>query len=266
MAVEPEDDELLLDDVVDEGQQGEDQSGDLDEAELEVTFGEEAAPALGERDTGLVKHLREEIRDRDRRISELSQAQPQRIEIGPEPSLESCEYDEDRFKDEWRKWSARKTEAERQQADAGQAETQAREQWDRELQSYRDKRARLAYADLDEAEGLALSSLNQVQHAVIVKVAENPALLLYSLGRRADKLADISQIKDPLKLAHAVAKLEGGLKVMPRRRVAEPEEIAEGNRGVSRGTDKELERLEREAERTGDRTDVQRYKRQQKAA
>ena len=99
-----EDDELLLDQQApaegeqqEDGEQGSDKSGDLDESELEVTFDGEAAPASGEGENGLVKHLREQIRERDKRLAELSKAQPQKIEVGEKPTLAGCDYDEERF-------------------------------------------------------------------------------------------------------------------------------------------------------------------------
>jgi hypothetical protein len=112
---------------------------------------------------------------------------------------------------------------------------------------------------------ISAGGLNDVQQAVIVKAADNPALVLYSLGKHPAKLAELSQITDPLKMAAAVARLEGGLKVMPKRKPPEPEEIASGTASVSHGKDKELERLEKEAERTGDRTKLIAYKARQKS-
>ncbi len=50
-----EEDALALDDN-EEQQQGDPESGDLDEGEPEIIFGEESAPAPGE-DSGLVRHL-----------------------------------------------------------------------------------------------------------------------------------------------------------------------------------------------------------------
>lgn len=271
MADAPENDELLLDTPApeegeeQEQEQGSEQPGEVGEDELEVTFGDGPAPGPGD-DSGLVKHLREQIRERDKRLAELSKGGPQRIEVGEEPTLEGCDYDESTFKDEWRKWNARRADAEKQQAQAGQAEVQAREQWQRDLQAHEAKRAALKFPDVEEAEAVATSALNEVQQAVIVKVADNSAQLLYALGRHPAKLAELSQITDPLKMAAAVARLETGLKVMPKRRAPDPEEIASGTAAVRQGKDKELERLEKEADRTGDRTKLIAYRKQKRAA
>lgn len=267
-----EDDVLELDQVAegdepeDTGQDGAgetetDPNGEVND-ELDVVFGDEAAPASGEQDSGLVKHLREQIRERDRQLAEARKAQPeQRIEVGPKPTLSGCEYDEERYEAELDAWKGRKAQAEQAESEAERTQREAHEQWQKEIQSYEAKKAGLKFADAEEAISITTAALDMVQQAVIVKVADNPALLKYSLGKHPAKLAELSQIKDPLKLAAAVAKLEGGLKVMPRRKAPEPEEIARGSGSVAAGrTDKELERLEKEAERTGDRTKVVAYK------
>lgn len=270
MADEPKDDELLLTEEAPKGEIEEeehqaDPPGDLGEEELEITFGDGAAPAPGD-ETGLVRHLRDELRERNRELADLrKQAKPQKIEVGPKPTLAGCDYDEERFEAERDAWDERRKAAEATESAADQQASKAREQWERELQSHSSKRAALRFADVDDVEAVATAALNEVQQAVIVKVAENSAQLLYALGKHPAKLAELSQITDPLKMAAAVARLEGGLKVMPRKRAPEPEEIASGTASISgRGTDKELERLEKEAEASGDRTKVLAYKRRLK--
>jgi hypothetical protein len=271
MADTPGDDELLLDqqdegneaDEEQEGEQGSNEAGDEAEEELEVTFGDEAAPASGERETGLVKHLREVARDQARRISELEKAKPQseRIVVGERPTLEGCEYDEDKFIADTEAWVERKRLAEQGQSAADQEQREAQQEWQGHLTNYQSRRAELKFADVDDAEELARARLDQVQQAAIVVAADNPALVLYSLGKHPAKLAELSQIKNPLKLAAAVAKLEGTLKVTARRKAPDPEEIASGTASVAqRGTDKTLERLEKEALRSGDRTKLIQYK------
>ncbi|HJR82563.1 MAG TPA: hypothetical protein VJ775_01425 [Sphingomicrobium sp.] len=273
-----EDDVLELTDEVDPGEPDDGQEEGADETktdpngegeeEFDVVFGDEAAPASGEQDSGLVKHLRETNRAQARELAELRKAaSSQPIVVGPKPTLASCEYDEERYEAERDAWDERKRQAEQAESEAERSRREGQEQWQREVQSYEAKKARLTFGDVDEAISITTSALDQVQQAVIVKVADNPALLKYSLGKHPAKLAELSQIKDPLKMAAAVAKLEGGLKVTPKRKGPAPEEIVTGSGSVAAGrTDKELERLEKEAERTGDRTKVIAYRRSLKKA
>lgn len=262
--------ELLLENEVEETDEQEEQEEQNEsqqepegngEEEFEISFGDEAAPA-SESDTPLIKHLRNQLRETQKELQEAKKAAPQaqQIEVGEKPTLAGCDYDEEAFEQELEGWRDRKAKAEAAQANAGQAEREAREAWERDLQSYRDKRSALKFADVEEVEEVATSALNEVQQAVIVKAADNPALVLYSLGKHPARLAELSKITDPLKMAAAVAKLEGGLKVTARRKAPEPEEIASGSARVSGSSDKTLERLEKEAARTGDRTKLIQYK------
>lgn len=270
-----DDDELLLDteaeglepDEQDEEQQGDAESGDLDEAEPEILFGDEAAPASGERDNGLIRHLRDQLREKDRRLAEAEKRLP-KVELGPKPTIAGCEFDEERFEAELEAWKDRQAAQAREQTQTDTAGQRAREEYAQDEQRHLTQRAALPFKDAEDVEGVALTALNPVQQATIKMAAGNAAQLIYALGKHPGKLAELSRIENPIKLAAAVRELELKLKVsvMPRRQVNEPEEIASGSASVSVGKDKMLEKLEKEADRTGDRTALVRYRKQQNRA
>lgn len=229
----------------------------------EVLFGDEAPAAAGP-ETNLVKHLREEVRKRDKIIAEREP--PPTIEIGEKPTLVSYEYDEEKYEAALDAWKERTAAAAAQKAKAGETNAQVQQEWDRDHQSYQAKRAALKFADRDEVEGAALAVLDPSQQTTVVMVADNPALLLYALGKHPAKLAELAAITNPLKLAKAVALLEGKMTVAPRRKTPEPEEIATGTAGFSAGGDLAREKLEREAEKTGDRSKLIAYNEQRRQA
>lgn len=279
MADTPEVEELLLDTPAqDEGEQpeteqeeteqSEEQPGDVGEAEDEITFSDEAAPASGERETDLVKHLRAVAREQAKRIAALEKgSQPQTVEVGPKPTLESCEYDEPKFEAEYDAWKARKAEAEAQQTTAQQQARAAEEAWQADVQRFEARKSELRVPDAAESIETAIAGLSQVQQAVIVKAADNPALVLAALGKHPGKLAEIASITDPLKQAAAVVKLEGTLKVAPRRKAPEPEQIERGRAPIVKATDKQVERLEQRAQANGgDVTELLRISRQKRRA
>ena len=84
---------------------------------------------------------------------------------------------------------------------------------------------------------------------------------VYALGKNPKKLAELASIKDPVRFAVAVAKLETQLKVSTRKPPPPPPKITSGSAPVSGSVDSTLERLRAEAERTGDYTKVIQYKR-----
>lgn len=267
MADEAEDDvlesteEIEVDQERDEAELEPDGEG---EDEFEVSFGDEAAPA-SESETGLVKHLRNQLREKSKELEQVRKAtpSPQKIEVGDKPTLAGCEYDEERYEADLDAWKERKAASERAETEGQKVQRQAQEAWQRDYEGYQQKRSALTFPDVDEVEAVATASLNEVQQAVIVRAADNPAQLLYALGKHPAKLGELSAITDPLKLAVAVAKLEGALKVTQRRKAPDPEHIERGSAPVSKGKDATLERLEKEAARTGDRTKVIAYKKQQ---
>jgi hypothetical protein len=277
MADEPNpdtDDELLLTDEVqdDEADQAGDdeQQQDNDEQDAEedvLTFGDDGEPQDG--DTNLVKHLREQIKQRDKDMAELrkSARQPEAVEVGEKPTLAGCDYDEDKFEAELDAWKERKRAVDSQKSAGQEAEEAEREAWQAELNRYNDGKAKLGFADTAEVEETVKASLNTVQQAVILKAADDPARLIYALGRHPDRLTELAAITDPLKLAAKVAKLEGTLRVVKKRRAPEPDRAERGSGSVStQKKDARLEKLEKDAETTGDRTELIAYRKKQAAA
>ena len=95
--------------------------------------------------------------------------------------------------------------------------------------------------------------------------SHDPVLVVYALGKNPKKAAELSEIKDPVKFAFAVAKLETQLKVSSRKAATKPEKTVNGSARVSGSVDSTLERLRAEASRTGDFSKLTAYKRKLKA-
>jgi hypothetical protein len=99
-----------------------------------------------------------------------------------------------------------------------------------------------------------------VQQAVIVKAAADPALFLYALGKSEAKRSELAKIQDPIKLAAAVARMEGAVKVTTRK-APTPDRPLSGSSKMPGSADKEIERLEKKAAANGgDRSELIAYK------
>jgi hypothetical protein len=119
--------------------------------------------------------------------------------------------------------------------------------------------------DFEDAEATAQELFDVTQQGIVVQGADNPALVIYALGKNPKKAQEIASIKDPVKFAFAVAKLEKELKVTNRKAAPPPERTIQGTGRVSGSVDSTLERLRAEALKTGDMTKVVAYKRQKRA-
>ena len=256
----------------DEGQNAEDGEGESDE--VIVSIGEEAPPP--EEQTHApewVRELRKTNRELQRQNRELqnklqttAQTETKPVVLGPKPKLEDHDYDAEKFELALADWFERKRKADEIKA-AQEAEVMNQQKaWKAKLDSYGRAKAELRVKDFEDAEAVAQELFNVTQQGVVLQGADNPALVIYALGKNPKKAKELSEIKDPVKFAFAVAKLEKELKVTNRKAAPPPERVVSGTGRVSGAVDSTLERLREEAARTGNMTKVLQYKRQKQAA
>jgi len=242
--------------------------------EVVVSIGEEAPPAEEEqRAPEWVRELRKANREKERRIRELeaklqttAQTENKPVALGPKPKLEEFDYDADRFEQALDAWHERKRQHDLETERVRQAEQTQQQAWQAKLEGYSKAKAELKVRDYEDAEAIAQEVFNVTQQGVILQGADNPALVIYALGKNPKKAADLANINDPVKFAFAVAKLEKELKVTNRRAAPAPERVIQGTGRVSGAVDSTLERLREEAARTGNMTKVIQYKAQKRAA
>jgi hypothetical protein len=246
---------------------------EVEEDEVMVTIGEEAPPPEEHAQAPeWVRELRKqhrqlqrEKRELEEKLKTVSQPAERPITVGKKPTLEEYDYDAEKYESELAAWFERKAKADEAQARARRAELDAQQAWQQKLDSYGKARGELKVRDFEDAEATVSETLNVTQQGVLLQGAENPALLVYALGKNPSKAKELASIQDPVKFAFAVAKLETQLKVQNRKAATPPEKTVRGTGPVSGAVDSTLERLRADAERTGDFSKVMAYKRQQKA-
>jgi hypothetical protein len=274
MATQPDDDEPLelteeLEPDESDEQQGDEaenpEVNDEDEQDIVAFEGEE--PEAAEPENSTVRQMRQALREKDKRIKELEQSSaPKPIDVGEKPTLAGCDFDEERYEAELDAFKERKAAADRQTQTQAEQNRAANEAWQQDLSEFEQKKGALQFDDRDDVIDTATGSLDMVQQAVVVKAAANPALFLYALGKSEAKRAELSKIQDPIKLAAAVARMEGAVKVTKGRKAPEPDRPLSGSAKMPGGADKELEKLEKEAARNGgDRSKIIAYKARQAA-
>ena len=249
-----------------------DDAPEEEEGEVVVTFGDEAPPAEPEPtpDSNPLKLQRERIKALEREKRELEDklrakdAPIPETPLGPKPKLEDYDYDADKFELAYDDWVGRKRQADEKAAKA-EAEARAKEDaWQAKLTDYGQAKAKLKVPDYEEAEERIQRLFDVTQQGVMIAGADNPALLVYALGKHPAKAKELAAINDPVKFAFAVAKLETQMKTTPRPRAAPPapETPIKSTAPSRSATNATLERLEEEALRTGNRTKVAAYRRQ----
>ena len=244
-----------------------------DTEEVVVSIGEEAPPP--EEHTPApewVKELRKTNRELQRQNRELQarvQAAPPEtkpVVIGNKPKLEDHDYDADKYEEALTNWFDRKRQADEVNAKQEAEVMNQQKAWQAKLDGYGKAKAELRVKDFEDAEEVAQQVFSITQQGVLLQGADNPALVVYALGKNPAKAKELAEIKDPVKFAFAVAKLEKDLKVTNRRQAPAPERIVTGTGRSSGAVDSTLERLREEAARTGNMTKVIQYRAQKRSA
>lgn len=258
-----------------EESEGDEEVEEEDEGEFVVEIeGESPTPEDREREEApkWVKDLRKAHREAQKENKDLKERlkalekpiEEEPIVLGPKPTLADAGHDADVYAKKLDEWHEKKIKADEQE-NARKAELKKeQESWNKVVQSYEEKKSSLPVKDFDEAEAAVKESVSISQQGIILNGSENPALVVYALGKNIRLAIELAKIKDPVKFAFAVAKFEGKLKVGNRKVKVLPEKKVGGSASIS-GGNKMLEKLRKEASETGDFSKVNAYKRKLKA-
>lgn len=273
--IEVDEEETEAEEEISEEPDESEEQQDDDEDDVIVTIGDEEPPQEDddEKAPNWVRELRKSHRETARENRELKERlkaletsnEPQAVQLGKKPALEDFDYDTDKYEQELAAWYDRKRQVDEQAAQTKANEKAAAEAWQQKLNSYGEAKSKLKVKDFDDAEEVVLSSMNQTQQGIIIQGADNPALVVYALGKNGSRAKELASINDPVKFAFAVAKLEKDLKVRNRKAPPPPEKKVSGTAPKSGSVDSTLERLRAEAEKTGNYSKVHQYKQQLRA-
>ena len=240
-------DELLLDDpVFDEPEDDQEPDDDL---VLEIE-GEDTAE-----ETPLVKQLRERIRDVSRQADDLRKAQPspQKIDVGAKPTLESCEYDGDRFETELLAWNDRKHRSEATEREASERVNRQNAEFERLKIKHATRAATLKIAGFETLERSVTDILGPELTGAALVMANDSVKLIAAVGRNPALLDKLAAEPNPLRKLAMLKDWEH--KIVTKTKAPPPPEaetIIRGGAPLSVQVDKTLARLEADAAKTGD--------------
>lgn len=211
-----------------------------------------------------VKTVRDQNKALKKELQELrAQVQaPQSSQLRAKPTLADSQYDEIKFAEALEAWHEEK----RVKVDEPKAKAQReQEQADQELRAkqakYNQNKVALKVKNFAEAEENVTEALTDVQQGLLLELAR-PEVAVYVLGTRPKLLAELA-VLTPAKFAIRMGKLEAELSVERKAGVA-PEARVPRTAGAGSASainseaayKRELDRLEKEYDRTGDRTAI----------
>lgn len=276
MLDEPEDDVLELGEAPEDDAADTDVNDTIDAADGEEagdeavglpTFADDGEEEAG--DTDLVKHLRAELRKAQSDKKALEQtSKPQPIVVGEKPTLwdDDIAGDEDKYDAAILAWDGRKRQAEAQANTVSDDQRKQNEIWQARTADFAQKRTAYPPALMNDCETALASTLSEPQRIAIIRYAKNPAALTVALGRSPAKLDALAKVEDIGEFIAATALLERDVKMPTRKPSAQPDEPVRGSASMTASTDAELARLEKEADRTGDRSKIAAYRREKRIA
>ena len=254
-------------------EQGEDEGTATEEDKAEpalvVSFGDDEE---GEAEaTPVIRSMRQKLKDQKARIKELEQATVENkaveaVQLGEKPTLESVDYDSDKFETALLEWNATKRDMDAEKTAKAEREEAAQSRYMDRLDTYQKAKVSLGAKDFDDAEEVVRESLNTAQQSIIVANAKRPEILIYALGKNPDMLKGLAAEQDLASFAFRLGQMESGMKVTGMSTKPTPEKRLKGGGTPPMGSgSKKLEQLRTEAEKTGDYSKVTAYKKQMRS-
>lgn len=236
-----------------------------DGEETVIAFADE--PEEGEEEVPLVKKLRTQLREAQSRLRHVARqpaandadADPEPV-VPPRKRIEEFDYDQDKADEYAAAREAALLERVKWEQRQGDREAQRKRAQDDQAKQIEQQKRSLGVGDYDQRAEVVKDTLSEAQLAILINGADNPAQMIYALGRHQNKLDMLAGEENLAKFAVMIGKLERDIKVQ-KRKAPEPESRVRGaTASLAVGDDRELARLEKEAERTGDRTKIRQYR------
>lgn len=257
-------------DTVEEQEIDVEDTGEDEEESVVVGFGDDTEDDVEEVDnSGAMNTLRKAYRKSQKEVKELKKAQVKTEELpalGAEPTLEDCDFDPEAYRDKLRAYDKEKRKHQELEQDVKSKEEARQKAWTDRLGEYEKGLAVFDEDVAEDAHDAVKAALSEEQQTYLVSgFGEQAATLVVGLGSDDTRLSELAKITDPLKFIIAATELKLAMKVTKRKPKTSPETRVTGH-GAGAVGDKTLEKLEKEADKTGDRSKIQAFHRAQRLA
>lgn len=239
----------------------------LNQEQIAVVFGEDETPKP-EEDSAVIRALRKQNRDLNKKVKELAKQTEKTPELGPKPTLESCDMDDKQFEEKLIKWHEDSKKHESQKAKEQEENERQQQEWAKRVDNYQKRKLEFSSRvnDYEDKESVVEEVLNPTQIGIILDVCDKSDEMIYALGTNTKKLQELAKISNPVRFSSAIGKLEDKMKTISRKPSTQPEETIKGDKPMSSQVDKRLEQLRSEvsAGKEGALSKLIAYKRQMK--
>lgn len=202
----------------DEEESSESDEEDDNQDDVELLIGdEESPPQENANESSVIKQLRKANREKDKQLKAFraQQQAPEAPSVGDKPTMESCEYDEAKFEAALSNWHAQKRKVEEHGAQEAEEQRKAEEDQQQRVAAYEQSKGTLGVKDFDDAEDAVKAELSELHQTVLIRATNDPARVVYALGKRPEIRQAISQLNDPLAIAAELGRLEATIKLKP---------------------------------------------------
>ena len=218
----------------------------------------------------LPKHLRKEIRDRDKKLKqrekeleELRAKLNPKPEIPPEPTLwdEGIDGDEKKLIQKVRERDKLIADRDAEEKEQRQKQEEEQSKVQQRLDTYKERKEAIAkrVPDYEEHVSEAEETLSQLQRdAIAYYFQDKAAEIMYVLGKQPAQLEKLSSISDPTEMLLAVKDVQNSMKISTRKPASKPETTISGQTTIKTGDEYE-KKLLAEAERTGNTKKYREY-------
>lgn len=188
--------------------------------------------------------------------------QQESFTLPPKPTYASCDYDEEKFQQETDKWYNKKEKINQAKKKQESETQQIVQELNERAKHYNSGVAELKVKDFDIAEESVRGRLSIEQQNNLLFGADNPAGVVYVLGKNPSELERLSKIKNPSRFGAELAKLEARIKRKPSKKPSvKPERIPKGNSGAPGSKQAQYEKLRAQGIKKGDLTAAIQFKR-----
>lgn len=229
-------------------QEGEKPEGGEQEAEEEVELflGDEKleSPTSEQevKDTDLVKNLRKEIQERNKKIHELEKQKSEpAVSVDEQlvmPTLEDADYDDAAYQQKVIEYLERKSAQEKAKAEREAAQAKLMEVHNQKLAAYKEGVAKLKVKGFAEAEKAVLEEVPENVQGAILHYADKPEIVVLAAGLNPAIRKQLAETTDPVALGKLIGSIEAKAKLLPKSKTGKPAPSApvRGTQGAGKQT------------------------------